>query len=553
VNPVRFGRKQPQQISSGSWSSLFYNHCRGFMTHHINYQVLARTTRPTKFSELIGQEALTQTLKNAIESGRLAHAFVLTGIRGVGKTTIARLIARALNCVGVDGTGQPTSEPCGVCDQCQMIAEDRHVDVIEVDAATRTGVDDMRQLMEGISYKPVMGRYKIYIIDEVHMLSKNAFNSLLKTLEEPPPHVKFIFATTEIRKVPLTILSRCQRFDLRRIPVDVLLTHFQNILQKEGVQFEMEALECIARAAGGSVRDGLSILEQAIVKVTDNKITVSTVQEMLGLADREKIATVFNCLMRGLVRECLEATKTLYEEGADPDIILQDLLGTTYQTLSFKVSGAVSAEGNKLQALAEKIEPKSLMLVWQVLMKGAEEMKASTMPLENLEVILIRAMHIQGMVGKENRGEIPSLVSSSLSPVSAVSSPVVSPERLVTSFRSDGMPKTFEDVIQLFEKKREPIIVDYLTNDVGLVDFRPGAIKLNQLRESTPNLQPKVAKFLSECTGASWLVELVTEKGQESLGVQRALAREKREKDALSTEEAKKISELFPGAQVVVK
>ena len=260
------------------------------------YRVLARKYRPTSFRQLIGQDAMVRTLTNAIASGRLAHAFVLTGVRGVGKTTTARIIARALNCVGPDGTGQPTADPCGVCDHCRAIAEDRDVDVLELDAASRTGVADMRELIEGVRYRPVSARYKVYIIDEVHMLSNSAFNALLKTLEEPPAHVKFVFATTEARKIPVTVLSRCQRFDLRRVEAEVLATHFAGIAAAEGATLEPTALALIARAADGSVRDGLSLLDQAIA-LSDGPIGEALVRDMLGLADRTQLFDLFDRLM----------------------------------------------------------------------------------------------------------------------------------------------------------------------------------------------------------------------------------------------------------------
>ncbi|MBT3916570.1 MAG: DNA polymerase III subunit gamma/tau, partial [Rhodospirillaceae bacterium] len=256
------------------------------VSDEIEYQVLARKYRPTDFSNLIGQDAMVRTLKNAFESGRLAHAFILTGVRGVGKTTTARIIARALNCVGPDGNGEATIEPCGECEFCQAIAEDRLVDVLEMDAASRTGVDDIRELIEGVRYKPVSARYKVYIIDEVHMLSRNAFNALLKTLEEPPAHVKFIFATTEIRKVPVTVLSRCQRFDLRRVDIETLSANFAEIAEKEGVKVTDAAISLIARAADGSVRDGQSLLDQVVATAAkDNaELGEDVVRDMLGLA-----------------------------------------------------------------------------------------------------------------------------------------------------------------------------------------------------------------------------------------------------------------------------
>src|SRR5215469_16535719 len=289
------------------------------------YRVLARKYRPTNFAELIGQEAMVRTLTNAIASGRIAHAFILTGVRGVGKTTTARILARALNCVGPDGKGGPTIAPCGECEPCRSIAEDRHVDVMEMDAASRTGVDDIRELTEGVRYKPIAARYKIYIIDEVHMLSKNAFNALLKTLEEPPPDVIFVFATTEVQRVPVTVLSRCQRFSLRRVPIELLVEHYRRIVEAEAVEAEPAALTLIARAADGSVRDGLSLLDQAIAS-TDGRITEKAVRDMLGIADRGGVLDLLEGVLRGGAADALDRMDHLYQDGADPLLVLQDLL-----------------------------------------------------------------------------------------------------------------------------------------------------------------------------------------------------------------------------------
>ncbi|WP_296989887.1 DNA polymerase III subunit gamma/tau, partial [Thalassospira sp. UBA1131] len=289
------------------------------------YQVLARKYRPRSFDELIGHGPMVKTLSNALESGRLAHAFILTGVRGIGKTTTARIIARALNCIGADGNGGATIEPCGVCEHCRAIAEDRHVDVLEMDAASRTGVDDIRELIEGVRYRPTSARYKIYIIDEVHMLSKSAFNALLKTLEEPPEHVKFIFATTEIRKIPITVLSRCQRFDLRRVQTDELAAHYSRIAGLENAEIEEEAVTLIARAADGSVRDGMSLLDQAISHGA-GKVTTQQVRDMLGLSDRSRIFDLFDHTMKGEVNEALELLGAQYALGGDPPVMLQDML-----------------------------------------------------------------------------------------------------------------------------------------------------------------------------------------------------------------------------------
>src|SRR5215208_4426766 len=293
------------------------------------YRVLARKYRPQTFAEIIGQDAIVRTLSNAIASGRIAQAFMLTGVRGIGKTTTARIIARALNCIGPDGAGGPTIAPCGECVHCRAIAEDRHVDVIEMDAASHTQVDKMRELLDGVRYRPVSARYKVYIIDEVHMLSGHSFNALLKTLEEPPPDVKFIFATTEIRKVPLTVLSRCQRFSLRRVPVDQLIEHYRRIAEAEGVTTSPAALGLIARAADGSVRDGLSLLDQAIA-LSGGTIDAEPVRDMLGIADRGLVWDLLETVLRGNAAGALEQMDALYQGGADPQIVLQDLLDLTH-------------------------------------------------------------------------------------------------------------------------------------------------------------------------------------------------------------------------------
>src|SRR5690242_9113324 len=307
------------------------------------YRVLARKYRPQTFAEVIGQEAMVRTLSNAIAEGRIAQAFILTGVRGVGKTTTARIIARALNCVGADGAGGPTITPCGECVHCRSIAEDRHVDVIEMDAASRTGVDDIRDLTEGMRYRPVSARYKVYIIDEVHMLSKNAFNALLKTLEEPPPDVIFIFATTEIHKVPVTVLSRCQRFSLRRVPLELLTAHYGEIAKTEGVAAEPAAIALMARAADGSVRDGLSLLDQAIALGGD-AITEAAVRDMLGIADRGLVFDLFEAVLKGDAADALQRMTSLYEGGADPLMVLQDLLELTHFLTRAKLVPEAGAE-----------------------------------------------------------------------------------------------------------------------------------------------------------------------------------------------------------------
>ena len=363
------------------------------------YRVLARKYRPQTFKDLIGQETLVKTLANALQYGRLAHAFVLTGVRGIGKTTTARIIAKGLNCVGADGNGGPTINPCGTCSNCLSITEDRHVDILEMDAASRTGVDDIREILDGVRYKPVGARYKIYIIDEVHMLSKNAFNALLKTLEEPPENVKFIFATTEIRKVPITVLSRCQRFDLRRIGIEDLINLFSTICEKENIQADSEALRLIARAADGSARDGLSLLDQAMA-LTEDQISPELVQKMLGLGDKKELFDLFEEVMQGNVPEALSRVVNLNALGADPLQIAQDLMEITHLVTKFKVASkdvgemVTDLEIERDNYLASKLPMVQLGRCWQMLLKGISEIQQATSQLAALEMVLIMLAYL---------------------------------------------------------------------------------------------------------------------------------------------------------------
>ncbi len=359
------------------------------------YRVLARKYRPTTFEQLIGQEAMVRTLANAIESGRLPHAWMLTGVRGIGKTTTARIIARALNCTGPDGKSGPSIHPCGQCDSCRAIAEDRHVDVLEMDAASRTSVDDIRDIIDGVRYGPVSARYKIYILDEVHMLSKNAFNALLKTLEEPPPHTKFIFATTEIRKVPVTVLSRCQRFDLRRIDSDMLAKHFTQVVEWEKVTAEPEAIKLIAHAADGSVRDGLSLLDQAIAR-GNGEITAVDVKDMLGLADRGQSMALCRQLLRGEMKAALDTFATMQQAGSDPLQALQDMcdfvhLLTRGQAIpDFAQDQSLPEYDRQLLTEMSDIKLPALTRAWQILLKGIGEVQQAQHPAQAAEMVLIR-------------------------------------------------------------------------------------------------------------------------------------------------------------------
>ncbi|HRK72607.1 MAG TPA: DNA polymerase III subunit gamma/tau, partial [Micropepsaceae bacterium] len=367
----------------------------------VAYRVLARKYRPQTFEALIGQEALVRTLANAFATGRIAHAFMLTGVRGVGKTTTARIIARALNCTGEDGKRTaPTITPCGVCEACVSIAESRNVDVQEMDAASRTGIDDIREIIEGVRYSPASARYKVYIIDEVHMLSRQAFNGLLKTLEEPPPHVKFIFATTEIRKVPVTVLSRCQRFDLKRIPANVLAAHLGSVAKSENITIDEAALALVARAADGSVRDGLSILDQAIAHADEGEggpISGPALRAMLGLADRARVIDLFEAVMSGRIADALADLASQYDHGAEPLTLMQDLASFCHVLTRARVAPEITAEmlaseeeAARALSLAQRLSMASLTRAWSLLLKGIEETRDVERPLAAAEMALIR-------------------------------------------------------------------------------------------------------------------------------------------------------------------
>jgi DNA polymerase-3 subunit gamma/tau len=527
------------------------------------YRVLARKYRPTDFTTLVGQEAMVRTLRNAIATGRIAHAFMLTGVRGVGKTTTARIIARALNCVGADGKGGPTVDPCGVCDNCKAITEDRHVDVIEMDAASRTGVDDVRELIEGVRYRPVQARYKVYIIDEVHMLSDKAFNALLKTLEEPPPHVKFIFATTEIRKVPVTVLSRCQRFDLKRVPQDVLIQHFGNVAQQEKVEISPEALALLARAADGSVRDGLSMLDQAIAH-GGGVVDAAQVRDMLGLADRSRVLDLFEKTMRGDAPAVLASLSELYDSGADPAVVLQDLLELTHWVTRLKLApdaGAASADSERAQgkALAEKLQMPALTLAWTLLLKGLEETLKAPSPLRAAEMALIRLCYATSLPSPKDT--VKRLLDSA--PAAAAVQPLAPTQRgggatalatqpLATAPQPNAppSPRNFTEVVALFESKREPRIVHHLMHHVHEVRCEAGVIEFRPEPQAPPDLASKLATLLSQWTGRRWMASVSSDAGRPTLAAQKIAKADDLRSLAEQNPTVQAILKTFPGAKL---
>lgn len=493
------------------------------------YVVLARKYRPQVFEDLLGQDALVQTLKNAIENNRLHHAYILTGIRGVGKTTTARLIARALNCTGLDGKSGPTIHPCGVCENCKAIASGRHIDVLELDAASRTGVDDMRELLSGVQYKPTSARYKIYIIDEVHMLSKGAFNALLKTLEEPPAHVKFIFATTEIRKVPVTILSRCQRFDLERLNIETLMALFHKILKEESVEADDEALLAIAKAADGSARDGLSMLDQAIV-LGGGKVKYETVTEMIGLADRTKTLELFEKLIKGDMDSVLKNIEDQYHHGAAPQIILKDLIDITHMLAKAKIvpqslNEALMGENerNLSEKIANNVPIAVLSKIWQMLIKGFSELNGAPLEKQALEMVLIRIAYSATLpTPAEMLEEIkkkPLNLTVETNPSSKAEKPAqrvasklpVQPEPISDKplqTQNNGKIQTIEDLVCFLEESKKMLLLYALKNDVCIERFESGKMLLTLSEKAAPDFVANLQKALIEATGGAWQIDV---------------------------------------------
>jgi DNA polymerase III subunit gamma/tau len=523
------------------------------------YRVLARKYRPSTFAELIGQEAMVRTLTNAFATGRIAHAFILTGVRGVGKTTTARILARGLNCVGPDGAGGPTISPCGQCANCRQIAEDRYSDVVEMDAASRTGVDDIRELTEGLLYrKPDLGRYRVYIIDEVHMLSRNAFNALLKTLEEPPPHAKFVFATTEIQKVPLTVLSRCQRFSLRRVPVELLAEHYRKIVEAEAVEAELAALALIARAADGSVRDGLSLLDQAIA-LTDGRVTETAVRDMLGVADRGLVFDLLDSVLRGDAADALARMDRLYQDGADPLMVLQDLLDLSHFLTRLKLApeagtGDPIAEGDRRRArpLAKKLALPALARVWQMLLKGLEEVQTAPSPIRAAEMVLVRLAYVADLPAPAEL--VRSLVAPTTpaAPAVAEAAAAATPEAPAQpdAAAHEPMPQSFAEVVALFDKRREAVLRSHLLSQLHLVHFEPGRIEFRPAPGAPRDLANRLGRLLGEWTGTRWLIAVSEAEGEPTLHEQGERRERELRNEVAEHPLVQAVLETFPGATI---
>lgn len=549
------------------------------------YRVLARKYRPRHFSELIGQDALVRTLSNAINSGRIAHAFMLTGVRGVGKTTTARIIAKALNYTGPDGKAGPTTGPTDDCAICRAIAEDRHPDVMEMDAASRTGVDDIREILDGVRYAPTSARYKIYIIDEVHMLSKAAFNALLKTLEEPPAHVKFIFATTEIRKVPVTVLSRCQRFDLRRVDADVLAGHFKSICEKEQVAAEDAAIDIISRAADGSVRDGLSLLDQAI-SLGQNDVKADDVARMLGLSDRSLTLSLFAAVMAGHASEALSIMDRQHQAGADPIVVLQDLLEITHDITLLKAmeireealkhTALPVSETARCKALAKDIGMPNLQRAWTILLKGLQEAQHAPDAKAAAEMAVMRLIYAAELpdparlIRDIQSGAVPMGGGALEARTPSVHAPMASdnggPTLMAVAGGGGAMalrkaepvmlvdarpqPDSFEALVALCEDKGEMLLASQLVNYAHPVKFEIGRFDFRPSPEAPANLAQKLASVLRDWTGERWLISVSTAAGDATLREKKQEAKESLRKAVLESPNVKAILAAFPGAEI---
>ena len=531
------------------------------------YVVLARKYRPQNFEDLLGQDALVQTLTNAIKNNRLHHAYILTGIRGVGKTTTARLIAKALNCTGLDGKGGPTIHPCGVCENCKAIAAGRHIDVMELDAASRTGVDDIREILDGVRYKPTNARYKIYIIDEVHMLSKNAFNALLKTLEEPPAHVKFIFATTEIRKVPVTVLSRCQRFDLQRLTIEDLTKLFNKIVAAENLKAEDEALHMIAKAADGSARDGLSLLDQAI-SLGAGVVKTDIVKEMIGLADRSQNFELFEKLVLGDTKETIIKLQEQYKNGANPTTLLQDLINITHLLAKTKLVPSFvndpslsEAEKELCQRLGAKVSIAVLSKMWQMMIKGLGELQVAPVQIDALEMILIRIAYSASLpTPYELLNDVKKNSNLSLSrPAAAATSapapvfreaPAAEPDSELSDTPKFQAFDRLTDLVNYLEQKKMPLAEYALKNDVSVSEFSNGFIKMTVSEKIHPDFILNLHKILTEATGLTWKIEL----SRGALGVTLAdlerAAEEEEKRNIMEYPLVKAIMAEFKGAKI---
>lgn len=545
------------------------------------YQVLARKYRPETFADLVGQDAMVRTLKNAFAADRIAQAFIMTGIRGTGKTTTARIIAKGMNCIGPDGQGGPTTEPCGTCEHCVAISEGRHVDVLEMDAASRTGVGDIREIIESVHYRAASARYKIYIIDEVHMLSTSAFNALLKTLEEPPPHVKFIFATTEIRKVPVTVLSRCQRFDLRRIEPEVMIALLRRIATAEGAQISDDALALITRAAEGSARDATSLLDQSISHGA-GETTADQVRAMLGLADRGRVIDLFEMILRGDAAAALTELQSQYADGADPVAVLRDLAEVTHWISIVKITPQAIEdptispdERTRGQALADRLAMRVLTRMWQMLLKALEEVSAAPNAMMAAEMAVIRLTHVADLpdpealirkvqqaqaAGDFTRSGTPAAAASQQAPRAARPAPVAAQSGVAQSGAATALALSpeafaafpdFASVVEMIRRMGDMLLLMQVERHVALVRYSPGRIEFEPRGNAPTDLAQRLAERLRGWTGGQrWAVSVTNTGGAPTIAEVREAEQQAARDRAMDLPIVRQVFAAFPQAKL---
>lgn len=571
----------PAHTGAIGWAVQMMRHTIGadwVAETNTKYQVLARKYRPETFADLIGQDAMVRTLRNAFEANRIAHAFVMTGVRGVGKTTTARIIAKGLNCVGPDGQGGPTIEPCGQCDMCTAITNGNHVDVMEMDAASRTGVNDIREIIDSVNYRAASARYKVYIIDEVHMLSTAAFNALLKTLEEPPEHVKFIFATTEIRKVPVTVLSRCQRFDLRRIEPEDMIAMLQRIATAEGASLADEAFALITRAAEGSARDAQSLLDQAIAHGS-GETTVDQVRAMLGLADRGRVIDLFNLVLKGECSSALHELASQYADGADPISVLKDMSEVTHWVSVVKISPDAANdptvspdERARGLDLAAKVPMRVLSRMWQMLLKAMEEVRVAPNAMMAAEMAVIRLTHVSDLPTPDDLirrlQDTPASTSPGSPPgpgngggggqkamragLEVVSNAMPAPAALVQPDGNAALARfaRFEDVVGLIRAKRDIRLLVEVEGWVRLAQYAPGRIEFEPADGAPRDLAHRLSNALHMWTGVRWGVSVVSDGGGQTIAEVSAAARNDLIGQVTAHPFVMAALDAFPGAEI---
>ena len=540
------------------------------------YKVLARKYRPQTFNDLVGQETLVISLTNSIIQNRIAHAYLLTGVRGIGKTTTARLIAMSLNC---QNRLTKSCEPCGKCDSCVSVREDRNLDVIEMDAASKTGVDDIREIIDNVKYKPVNSKYKIFIIDEVHMLSRNAFNALLKTLEEPPEHVKFIFATTEVKKIPITIISRCQRFDLHRINNDKLISYLLSVIEKEQIKASDQAIALIARTADGSMRDALSLLDQAI-SIQNNNITDELIINMLGLADRNNIFELMETIFQGDAPKALETYNNIHNSGADVVMIFDEMLNVTHFITQMKLAPELKndihvpeLERKRAFEISQKISMPSLGIIWQVLFKGFEELQSGFHLFQHGEMIIIRLIYLHNGPGpedlinkykNENLNEKKLIKDSPINEEQITNKPATNKISTVTTelkinesteYNKKTNPgnlsiNSFRQFVDLFYQKREAMLHTLLYNNVKIVSFTEGEVVINTASITDANFNRTIAKLISTWTGRIWQVSSSSSNIGKTLYEEDLIQQQKEIEKMQNDKEIKAILEKFEGVSI---